>query len=135
MFRPHRVETARFCSLASAPLRRALVLSGGRCAAWAGCWECTPLNTRNAEQGAALRLLVADSETPEQREQRKRSAGKSAGESYAATLRQMVPGCEVQIIEPADSRTPALSPEQLARFDGIFVSGSPLHVYCDTAEV
>jgi GMP synthase-like glutamine amidotransferase len=96
---------------------------------------CDQLSIDDGEQRAVLRLLVADSETPPERERRKQSAGKSAGDSYAATLRQMVPGCEVQVIEPADADAAVLTAGALAAFDGIFLSGSPLHVYCETPEV
>ncbi|WP_374943277.1 type 1 glutamine amidotransferase [Sphingomonas sp.] len=78
-------------------------------------------------------FLVADSETAAEREQRRRSAGKSAGESYAATLAQIAPGCTVEVRAPADSGQPEITGADL-RYDAVFVSGSPLHVYCDTPE-
>jgi GMP synthase (glutamine-hydrolysing) len=95
-----------------------------------------PDTDRAAPPGGArpLRFLVADSETQEEREERRRSAGKSAGESYAATLRQMMPGCDVQVVDPVDPDTPDYHPDDLARYDAVFLSGSPLHVYGDTPE-
>lgn len=77
------------------------------------------------------RFLVADSETAAEREQRRTSAGKSAGETYAETLRQMAPGCTVDVRAPADPDQPEITRADL-RYDAVFVSGSPLHVYCDT---
>ena len=84
--------------------------------------------------GAEPRMLVADSETHAERKQRRENAGKSAGESFAATLRQMVPGTAINIVNPVDPEAPEWSADQLAGYDAIFISGSPIHVYCDTPE-
>ena len=80
-------------------------------------------------------FLVAQSESPEEREARRRHAGKSSGETYAATLRQLVPDCSVDIAEPADEGASAFRPADLKRYDAVFLSGSPLHVYQDTPAV
>ncbi|HVF94270.1 MAG TPA: type 1 glutamine amidotransferase [Sphingomonas sp.] len=82
-----------------------------------------------------MRFLVAESETPDEREARRESAGKSAGETYAATLRQMRPGAAITLVAPADADDAAPSSAQIAEFDAVFVTGSPLHVYEDTPEV
>ncbi|WP_267395626.1 MULTISPECIES: gamma-glutamyl-gamma-aminobutyrate hydrolase family protein [unclassified Sphingomonas] len=82
-----------------------------------------------------LHFLIADSETPDEREARRDSAGKSAGETYAATLRQLHPGVEITIISPADGDAPVLTTAAVRAFDAVFLSGSPLHVYDDTPEV
>ncbi|WP_010217070.1 type 1 glutamine amidotransferase [Sphingomonas sp. PAMC 26621] len=82
-----------------------------------------------------LKVLVAESETVEEREARRAHAGKSAGESYAATLRQLRPDAEITIVAPADDDAPHYSVEALRAFDAVFVTGSPLHVYDDTPEV
>lgn len=79
--------------------------------------------------------LVAQSELPEERQARRERAGKSAGETYAATLRQMMPGAEVTVAAPADADSPTFSPDMLRRFDGVFLTGSPMHVYDETPEV
>ena len=81
-----------------------------------------------------LRFLVVESETPDERQARRDSAGKSAGESFAATLDQIAPGCRVDLIAPSDDATPPMTPAALAAFDGVFLSGSPLHVYDSTPE-
>ena len=82
----------------------------------------------------SLRFLVVESESPEDREERRRSAGKSSGETFAATLRQMEPGCAIDRATPSDADAHAMTAETLAGYDAVFVSGSPLHVYCDTPE-
>ncbi|HEX8484060.1 type 1 glutamine amidotransferase [Sphingomonas sp.] len=79
------------------------------------------------------RFLIADSETAGERDERRRSAGKSAGETYAVTLGQMAPGCAVTIVTPCDPGWRAMTLAEL-RYDAVFLSGSPLHVYCDTPE-
>lgn len=81
------------------------------------------------------RFLVAESETEEDRAARRRSAGRSAGESYAATLRQMAPGCRIDLARPTDGDGAGPEGGGLAGYDAIFLSGSPMHVYRDTPEV
>jgi GMP synthase (glutamine-hydrolysing) len=80
----------------------------------------------------SFRFLVAESETPEQRDARRRSVGRSAGESYAATLEQLAPGCVTDLFAPSDTDAAPMTSEQIARYDAVFVSGSPLHVWEDT---
>jgi GMP synthase (glutamine-hydrolysing) len=82
-----------------------------------------------------MRFLMVESETAQAREKRRASVGKSAGESFAATLRQLVPGCEITLVEPADADAEPMSARQIAAFDAVFVGGSPLHVYEDAPEV
>lgn len=91
--------------------------------------------TASEPSGEGWRLLVVESETKEEREQRRSSAGKSAGESYRATLEQLRPGCEVMLTAPSEADAPPLSVTTLAGFDAVFVSGSPLHVYSESPEV
>lgn len=81
-----------------------------------------------------LRFLVAESETPEERDARRESAGLSAGESFAATLDQLAPGCEVDRTTPSDPDVDPMTPERIAGYDAVFLSGSPLHVWEDTPE-
>lgn len=80
-------------------------------------------------------FLVAESETADERDERRKRAGKSSGETYAATLRQLRPDAEITIVAPADADAPVYAPEALRRFDAVFITGSPLHVYDDTPEV
>lgn len=80
-----------------------------------------------------MRFLIAESETVEQREARRRSAGRSSGESYVETLTDLAPDARCDIVRPhePDSQLPA----PLSSYDGVFLSGSPMHVYQDTPEV
>ena len=82
-----------------------------------------------------MKLLVAESETPDERAQRRAAAGKSSGETYAATLRDLAPGATVTVIQPADDDAPCHTPADLRASDAVFLTGSPLHVYDDTPEV
>jgi GMP synthase-like glutamine amidotransferase len=79
--------------------------------------------------------LVAQSELPHEREKRRQNAGKSAGETYKATLRQLAPGARVEIASPADEGSPRFAAADLADYDAIFLTGSPMHVYDETKEV
>jgi GMP synthase (glutamine-hydrolysing) len=81
-----------------------------------------------------LRFLIAESETPEERAMRRDSVGRSAGESYAATLEQLAPGCIVTRITPSDADHEPPTVEDVAAYDAVFLSGSPLHVYSETPE-
>ena len=80
------------------------------------------------------RFLVAESETPEERETRRASVGRSAGGSFAATLKQLAPGCEVDQTTPSDTDVDPMGPDRIAGYDAVFLSGSPLHVWQDTPE-
>ena len=82
-----------------------------------------------------LNFLVAESETADEREARRRHAGKSSGETYAATLRQIRPGAAITIVAPADDDARVFDAGELRAFDAVFVTGSPMHVYDDTPEV
>ena len=79
-----------------------------------------------------LRFLVAESETPDERAARRDSVGRSAGESYAATLEQLAPACRIDRVTPSDDTTPAMTADAIAGYDAVFLSGSPLHVYDET---
>ncbi|WP_454278116.1 type 1 glutamine amidotransferase [Sphingomonas sp. Marseille-Q8236] len=79
-------------------------------------------------------FLIAQSERPEEREARRKRAGKSSGETYAATLRQMQPGVEISIVSPADDDA-AIPVKRLADYDAVFLTGSPMHIYDDGPEV
>ena len=83
----------------------------------------------------AMRFLVVESETEEDRESRRASAGKSSGETYQATLEQIVPGVTVERVAPADDNAPVIKPGALSAFDAVFITGSPLHVYEPAPEV
>ena len=80
-------------------------------------------------------FLVAESETADQRDARRRHAGKSSGETYAATLEQLRPDARITIVAPADDDADQFDAAALRAFDAVFVTGSPLHVYDDTPPV
>lgn len=82
-----------------------------------------------------MHFLVAESETADEREARRQHAGKSSGETYAATLRQLEPRAAITIVAPADPDERVFDPAELRVFDAVFVTGSPMHVYDDTPEV
>lgn len=84
--------------------------------------------------GDDLRFLVVESETAEERDERRTSAGKSAGETYAATLEQMFPGTTVARATPSDGAAAMMEAGEIAGFDAVFLSGSPMHIYCETPE-
>ena len=81
------------------------------------------------------KYLVAQSELRDEREKRRETAGKSAGETYQATLEQLSPGATVSLASPADHDAPRYTADDLARFDAVFLTGSPMHVYHETPEV
>lgn len=79
--------------------------------------------------------LIAQSELPEERDKRRANAGKSAGETYRATLEQLCPAARVEIVSPADDDAPPMTARDIERFDAVFLTGSPMHVYERTPEV
>jgi GMP synthase-like glutamine amidotransferase len=81
------------------------------------------------------RYMIAQSERPDERETRRARAGKSAGETYAATLRQLRPDADVHIVSPSDHGAPPFVADDIAAFDAVFLTGSPMHVYEQTPEV
>ena len=81
------------------------------------------------------KFLIAESETATERDERLKHAGKSSGETYAATLSQLRPEADITIVAPADADSDPLAPADLARYDAVFVTGAPLHVYDDSPEV
>lgn len=82
-----------------------------------------------------LRFLVCECEPRDARDARRDSVGASAGESFAALLARMVPGVVVAQATPADADAPPPLVAALAAYDGVFLTGSPLHVYHPTPAV
>ena len=82
-----------------------------------------------------LRLLIAESETPAARDRRRLSTGRSNGETFAATLQQLHPGSDVELTRPVEEETAEWGSEALGEFDGVFLSGSPLHAWDDSPPV
>lgn len=80
-------------------------------------------------------FLIAESETPDAREHRRASTGRSSGETFADLLLALEPEatCElVQTVDPGPKSRPA---RDLADYDAVVLAGSPLHVYADSPEV
>ncbi|KQO89171.1 glutamine amidotransferase [Methylobacterium sp. Leaf90] len=81
-----------------------------------------------------MRFLVAESETPEAREKRRGSVGRSSGETYLNILRELAPGADCDRIQPADADAVIPRGANLAGNDAVFLTGSPLHLYEETPE-
>lgn len=85
--------------------------------------------------GTGRRLLVAESETREQRAKRRADVGQSEGESFVSVVRDLAPGAAIDRIAPLDADEAVLSAEAIRDYDAVFVTGSPVHAYDDTPEV
>lgn len=83
---------------------------------------------------APLRFLVAESEPPQSRDDRRQSVGRSSGETYIDTLCSLAPGAVCHRVKPADRDAQLPDHAELAGFDAVFLTGSPLHLYQDTPE-
>ena len=81
-----------------------------------------------------MRFLVAESEPPEARERRRESVGRSSDETYVDMLGELVPGASCDRVKPADADSTPMTATAIARYDAVFLTGSPLHVYDDTPE-
>jgi len=77
----------------------------------------------------APRLLVIEGNPPESIAEHIAVGGVPAGEGYAALLRQLLPGAEVDICYPATPDASLPAGEALEGYDGIAITGSSLHVY------
>ncbi|HEX2527943.1 MAG TPA: gamma-glutamyl-gamma-aminobutyrate hydrolase family protein [Geminicoccus sp.] len=82
-----------------------------------------------------LRFLVVESESPKAREERRNSVGTSSGETFIDTLTGLSPGCHCDRIELAGERRGTAEDADLASYDGVFLAGSPIHVYDETEDV
>jgi GMP synthase (glutamine-hydrolysing) len=81
-----------------------------------------------------LKFLIAESEPPQAREKRRRSVGRSSGETYESLLEHVAPDAEWTRIQPADEGDGSVRNCDLAAFDAVFLTGSPLHLYDDRPE-
>jgi GMP synthase (glutamine-hydrolysing) len=80
------------------------------------------------------RFLVAESEPPQARDTRRKSVGRSSGETYIDTLLGLAPGAVCDRIKPGDRNAELPNRAGLQGYDAVFVTGSPLHLYQDTPE-
>ncbi|MGO4736002.1 type 1 glutamine amidotransferase [Bosea sp. 2KB_26] len=76
-----------------------------------------------------LRLLVVDGNTREQRESHAAGYGTQPGEAYADVVRSIAPESITDICLPADTGANLPDGAGLASYDGIFLTGSALHIY------
>jgi len=77
----------------------------------------------------ALHLLVVEGNTRADREPYVATFGKTASQSYAATLNGLAPDAECEICFPADPDGALPDGAGLEAFDGVFITGSALNVY------
>lgn len=77
---------------------------------------------------------MAESETPEAREKRRESVGRSSGETYLDILHKLAPGAACDRVQPADADAALPPGATLAGYDAVFLTGSPLHLYEETPE-
>lgn len=82
-----------------------------------------------------LRFLVAESEPPQARAERRASVGQSSGETYQDTLMRLAADASCDRITPADKGSALPEAAELASYNAVFVTGSPLHLYERTPEV
>ncbi|WP_019905871.1 type 1 glutamine amidotransferase [Methylobacterium sp. 77] len=82
-----------------------------------------------------LRFLVAESEPPKSREERRDSVGRSSGDTYLDILAHLAPGAACDRIRPADADSDLLSGGTISDYDAVFLTGSPLALYKETPEV
>lgn len=83
---------------------------------------------------SSLRCLILESEPPEAREARRESVGRSSGETYCETLRDLDPSAACDIVRPADPGARLPDGAALEGYDAVFLTGSPLHLYEDTPQ-
>ncbi|WP_332682162.1 type 1 glutamine amidotransferase [Bosea sp. (in: a-proteobacteria)] len=83
----------------------------------------------NIDSPRPLRLLVVDGNTREQRENHRAGFGTTPSEAYAEELRAIIPGMVTDICLPADEGANLPDGAGLSSYDGIFLTGSALHIY------
>ena len=71
-------------------------------------------------------FLIAESESLRSREERRASSGRSSGEAFRDVLNALVPDAVCDLGRPAETGEPS---RDLAGYDAVFLSGSPVHVY------
>jgi GMP synthase (glutamine-hydrolysing) len=76
-----------------------------------------------------LRILIAESEPQAAREKRRASVGRSSGETYMEVLREVAPGAVLDRVRPTDVDAALPDTSELAGYDAVVLSGSPLHLY------
>ena len=78
-----------------------------------------------------LRLLVVDSETADQKNERRKASGAASYETYATTLRKIDPDASIGTICCVESED--TSPD-FSNIDGVLFAGSPIQMHKQTDE-
>ena len=73
--------------------------------------------------------------SPETRAQHIAAGGTVASQGYAALLRELLPGAEVDVCFPGDTDASLPAGQALQGYDGVAITGSGLHVYDNTPQV
>jgi GMP synthase (glutamine-hydrolysing) len=81
------------------------------------------------------RILVIDGNVAELRARHVSMGGTDSGDGYAATLKQLAPGIETDVVRPADGEPKLPEGVALADYDGAVITGSALNVYDHTPAV
>jgi len=76
-----------------------------------------------------IRLLVVEGNVREARELYRSGLGLTPSESYAEVVRGLAPEAVCDIALPADEGANLPDPDGLSGYDGIFLTGSALHIY------
>ncbi|MCD7111443.1 gamma-glutamyl-gamma-aminobutyrate hydrolase family protein [Rhizobium sp. DKSPLA3] len=79
-----------------------------------------------------LRLLVVDSETADQKAERRKTSGAASFQSYASTLRKLSPDATIATVCCVEG--PNDVSFDLGEYDGVLFAGSPIQMHQDTAE-
>ena len=81
------------------------------------------------------RFLIIDGYRRDGREELAAGGATPAGELYAGMLQNCHPGCDTDIIYPADPNTSLPEGAALGAYDGMAWTGSSLTIYQDTPAV
>lgn len=81
-----------------------------------------------------LTFLIAESEPPAARDNRRDSVGQSSGETYQSVLQYIVPDARLVRIKPVDEDGDAADRGAIEAADAVILTGSPLHLYEQSAE-
>ncbi|WP_158555124.1 glutamine amidotransferase-related protein [Fulvimarina endophytica] len=79
-----------------------------------------------------LKLLVVASETPDEADERRRTAGASSDETYRQTVSALAPDAAIETVSCLGGGA-AADGLDLAAFDGAFFAGSPIAMHQDNA--
>ena len=80
-----------------------------------------------------LRFLVAENDAPEARNSRREKSGRTMGETYVAALRSISPDAVCDRVRPGDGER--AQTDAVGSYDAVFLTGSTLHLYDETAAV